>query len=230
MSTSTPFVPVDPGFLRRIASGSEVTPSLYYHPNPILRRAFWSRLRAINGLMDAVGSGGAKAGGAERCLDFGGGGGVLLPTLAARFATVVCIDRDARDARAVVAEHRLTNARIDETDILAATYPERFDAIVAADVLEHFPQLAPPVEKIASWLAPEGLLFTSLPTESGLYALARRVFGVTPPPDHYHTAAQVEAFLEGRGFRRVKRTFRPLPVAEVLAMFSITAWRAPKTP
>lgn len=223
MSASTPFVPVDPGFLRRIASGSEVTPSLYYHPNPILRRAFWSRLRAINGLMDAV-----KTDGTGHCLDFGGGGGVLLPTLAARFASVVCIDRDVRDARAVVAEHRLANVRIDETNILTAAYPERFDAIVAADVLEHFSELAPPVEKITSWLTPTGLLFTSLPTESGLYALARRVFGVTPPPDHYHTAAQVEAFLETCGFRRVRRTFRPLPAVEVLAMFSITAWRAPE--
>ncbi len=216
---STPFVPVDPAFLRRIASGSSDTPSLYHHPNPILRAAFWTRLRAINAMMDRVG-----VPAAGRCLDFGGGGGVFLPTLAQRFAEVVCIDRDARDARKVVAEHRLTNVRLDETDILTTEYPQPFDAIVAADVLEHFPELGPPVERIAAWLAPNGHLFTSLPTESGLYALARQAFGVTKPADHYHTANEVEAFLASRGFRPRRRTHRPLPGVRFTAMFSITAW------
>lgn len=217
-----PFVPVDPAFLRRIASGSEVTPSLYYHPNPVLRRAFWERLHAIHRMMDATMGAAGRRGG--RCLDFGGGGGVFLPTLARRFDEVVCIDRDVREARQVVAEYGLRNVRVDEADILATEYPDRFDAVVAADVLEHFPELAPPVGRIAAWLAPEGHLFTSLPTESGLYGLARRLFGVAPPPDHYHDAAGVEAFLERSGFRAVRRTWRPLPVAAV-AMFSIAAWR-----
>lgn len=215
---STPFVPVDPAFLRRIASGAVDTPSLYHHPNPILRAAFWTRLRAINVMMDRVG------GQAGRCLDFGGGGGVFLPTLAGRFAEVVCIDRDARDARKVVAEHRLTNVRLDETDILTTEYPQPFDVVIAADVLEHFPELGPPVERIAAWLAPEGRLFTSLPTESGLYALARQLFGVTKPIDHYHTAVEVETFLESQGFRPQQRTYRPLPGLRFTAMFSITAW------
>lgn len=217
--TTTPFIPVDPAFLRRIASGSVVTPSLYYHPNPVLRRQFWGRLRTIHALMDTVG----RRGG--RCLDFGGGGGVFLPTLSRRFDEVVCVDRDVREARQVVAEYALSNVRVDEVDILSPDYaPGRFDAIVAADVLEHFPDLAPPVGRLADWLAADGHLFTSLPTETGLYAFARRVFGVQPPPDHYHTAAEVEAFLEASGFRAVRRTHRPLPVAAV-AMFAITAWQ-----
>ncbi len=215
---STPFVPVDPAFLRQIASGSTDTPSLYHHPNPILRNAFWTRLRAINTLMDRVG---VKA---ERCLDFGGGGGVFLPTLAGRFREVVCIDRDARDARRVVAEHRLTNVLLDETDILTTEYQQPFDVVIAADVLEHFPVLGQPVDRIATWLAPNGHLFTSLPTESGLYALARQAFGVTKPVDHYHTADEVEAFLESQGFQPCHRTHRPLPGLRFTAMFSITAW------
>lgn len=220
MSTpsSTPFIPVDPAFLRRIASGSSDTPSLYHHPNPILRRSFWTRLRAINAMMDRIDAG------TGRCLDFGGGGGVFLPTLSGRFREVVCIDRDTRDAHRVVAEHRLTNVRLDETDILTTEYQKPFDVVVAADVLEHFPELDAPVERITAWLAPNGHLFTSLPTESGLYALARQAFGVTKPVDHYHTADEVEAFLESRGFRPRRRTHRPLPGPRFTAMFSITAW------
>lgn len=219
---NAPFIPVDPDFLRRIATGAADTPSLYRHPNPVLRAAFWSRLAAINAMMDD--DGGAAATATRRCLDFGGGGGVFLPTLARRFAEVTCIDRDAREARQVVDEYRLSNVRVDETDILSMRYPQPFDAVVAADVLEHFPDLAPPVARIAEWLAPGGRLFTSLPTESGLYALARRLFGVVKPADHYHTAAEVEAFLTGQGFRPLRRRYRPLPGLRFTAMFSITAW------
>lgn len=216
------FLPVEPDFLRKIASGSDVTPSLYYHPNPILRRAFWGRLRAIHRQMAALGAAGG------RVLDFGGGGGVFLPTLAARFDQAVCVDRDAREARQVAAHYDLANVVIDETNILTADYgPAAFDVVVAADVLEHFPELAPPVDQILRWLKPGGLLFTSLPTESGLYALARRVFGVAPPPDHYHDAAGVEAHLAGRGLIVERRGFHPLPWLRYTAMFSIVAWRRP---
>lgn len=220
--SACPFIPVDSDFLRDIASGSDVTPSLYYHPNPVLRRAFWERLRAIHRQMDRLDIRGGRA------LDFGGGGGVFLPTLAARFDETTCIDRDAREARQVAARYRLGNVRIDETNILTADYgAAAFDVVVAADVLEHFPDLAPPTAQIMRWLKPGGRLFTSLPTESGLYALARRIFGVAPPPDHYHNAAGVEAYLTGCGLTPVRRSFRPLPLVRATAMFSVTAWVRP---
>jgi SAM-dependent methyltransferase len=214
-----PFRKIAPDFLRSIAQGNIHTPSLYYSPNPLAREGFWLRLRMINRMMNRLGAAGG------RCLDFGGGGGVFLPTLAARFREVVCIDLDAREARQIAAHFGIANATIDETDIGRADYSaEPFDAVVAADVLEHFRDLAPPVRAIRDWMKPGALLFTSLPTENWAYVLVRRLGGLEKPADHYHDARGVEAYLERSGFVPARRSFLPFGVP-LAPLFHITAWR-----
>ena len=212
------FVEIPRHFLASINTENDRTP-MYFSGNVLLRECFWLRLRLLYALIRLHGHG------RRNCLDFGGGKGVFLPTLSPMFGTVSCIDLDCAEARDVVAHYRLPNVALHERDIGAADLAEApFDAIVAADVLEHFLDPAPAVAAIGRWLAPDGVLFTSLPTENWVYVMLRKVFGITKPPDHYHTGYEVEAYLAAHGFRRVRRLFVPL-VLQLAPLFIVSAWR-----
>lgn len=219
MEPQKPFRQVDPVFLKSIAKGDVRTPSLYYHPNPLVRNFFWRRLRMIDAHMNSLGiySG--------RCLDFGGGSGVFLPTLSHRFTHVTCIDVEATDAQKVCQQYGLANVTLTEADIRNVDYSAApFDAIVAADVLEHFYHLEEPVEAIRNWLSPQGYLFTSLPTENWLYLILRKLFGIKKPEDHYHKAVEVESFLQHTGFRALHRTHLPF-IIPFASLFIVTTWK-----
>lgn len=219
MQPSAAFVEIPRDFLARIATDSERIPKLYYVPFWSVRRFFWMRLRLLFRLMRRWSPR------AKTCLDFGGGGGVFLPTLCRAFEQVVCIDLETSEASEVRREFRLDNLRLVQGDITTTELPEApFDVIVAADVLEHFPDLSMPVDALKRWIAQDGELYTSLPTENGLYVGLRRVFGITKPADHYHTGAEVESFLERSGFVRVARLHVPLHW-EILPLFLVSVWR-----
>lgn len=219
MQTSAAFVAIPRDFLSRIATDSERIPQLYYSRYRSVRAFFWMRLRLVFRLMCRFSPR------ARNCLDFGGGGGVFLPTLCRAFEQVVCIDLEIVEARAVRRAFGLENLRLVQGDIGAAELPEApFDAIVAADVLEHFRDLAVPIAALKRWLARDGTLYTSLPTENGLYVALRGVFGITKPEDHYHTGAEVESFLERSGFARVARLHVPLYWG-ILPLFLVSAWK-----
>jgi len=214
------FVRIPSEFLASIAEGSERIPTLYYSHGSLSGEIFWARLRFLHALVrrhaDPSGS----------CLDFGAGGGVFLPTLAACFRAVVALDLETAEARRVVEHYALSNVTLRQGDLLEARPPEApFQAIVAADVLEHFRELGPPTQRLREWLAPGGFLFTSLPSESGIYEWLRRLYGVSKPPDHYHTGWEVEAYLERSGFRRRERWFVPLRV-RVAPLYLVSAWSA----
>lgn len=217
--TSRQFVPVAADFLRKIATDSERTPTLYFSKYWPVRVFFWMRLRLIFSLMRRFTCNWTC------CLDFGGGGGVFLPSLASAFQRVVCVDFNTVEASAVSREYRLTNVELVQADIRDAGFaPGTFPNIVAADVLEHFAELSVPIATLRAWLAPGGLLFTSLPTENTLYVLLRVMFGISKPADHYHSAAGVEHFLEANGFRRLRSRYVPL-YAPILPLFRISAWQ-----
>jgi predicted TPR repeat methyltransferase len=219
LQTSSAFVEIPRDFLSRIATDSERIPQLYYSRYQSVRGFFWMRLRLVFRLMRRLSPR------ARICLDFGGGGGVFLPTLCRAFERVVCIDLETAEAHEVRREFRLDNLRLVQDDIKSAELPEApFDVIVAADVLEHFPDLSLPVAALKRWIARDGMLYTSLPTENGLYVGLRRVFGVTKPEDHYHTGADVESFLERSGFARVARLHVPLYWG-LLPLFLVSAWQ-----
>jgi predicted TPR repeat methyltransferase len=144
------------------------------------------------------------------------------------FAQVTCIDLETTEAERIVAAYRLGNVRLVRGDVLGATLEQApFDVIVAADVLEHFRDLEPPIAAISRWLAPGGLLITSLPSENNFYRALRRIFRVTAPPDHFHGGAQVEAALARGGFIRERASASPLGRA-VLPLFLFGAWRRPQ--
>jgi SAM-dependent methyltransferase len=213
------FVRVPGEFLAQIATGNDRTPSLYYNRYRLVCDFFWLRLRFLHRLLEKF------VAGRSDCLDFGGGGGVFLPTLARMFPRVTCIDLETAEARKVVEHYRLENVRLVQEDICQAQIPPAsFDAIIAADVLEHFQDMTLATAALRAWLKDDGYLFTSVPTESALYAGLRRFFGVEKPADHYHEGAEVETFLSQNGFILVKRTFCPLYVG-FASLFIISAWR-----
>lgn len=207
-------------FLSEISTGSDRIPTLYYSKNWPVRYFFWMRLRLIFMLMKR-----SHHIQRARCLDFGGGGGVFLPSLSSCFNKVVCIDLEDEEAHKVVLHYQLKNVHLVREDIATANLEDApFDAIVAADVLEHFQDLSFPVDALRKWIAPQGILYTSLPTENYLYVFLRKIFSIVKPWDHYHTSSQVEEYLSNHGFKKICSVCVPFYFT-LFPLFQISAWR-----
>jgi len=213
------FVQIDPEFLASIATDSDRIPTLYYSQYSLVKKFFWMRLRLIHRLMNQLSKG------SEKCLDFGGGGGVFLPTLSNTFEQLTCVDLEDDEAQKTVKQYDLKNVQLvrgNVSDVELKSAP--FDAIVAADVLEHFKYLSVAVDAILPWLADDGVFYTSLPTENWIYVFLRKVFHVEKPWDHYHTAQEVEQYLQQRGFEKIKGVYVPLYIP-LFPLFRISAWK-----
>lgn len=213
------FLEIEPSFLQAIATDSDRIPTLYYSKYWLVKKVFWMRLRLIDWLISKFSKN------KNSCLDFGGGGGVFLPTLAHRFRNVVLVDLEDVEACQVVNKYKLRNVKLVKEDILQVTLPDApFDVIVAADVLEHFQDLSVPVPVLRKWLKKDGILYTSLPTENFIYTGLRKVFNITKPWDHYHTGYEVESYLKTHGFKQIHKVFVPL-FWNILPLFLISAWK-----
>jgi len=219
LSVQDKFIKIDPDFLRTIATDSDRIPSLYYSKHGSVRRFFWMRLVLLYKLIRRLSNRD------QICLDFGGGGGVFLPTLSNYFKQVVCVDLENDEAIEVMRKFSLKNTVIvngDVSEVILDAAP--FDAIVAADVLEHFQDLSIATNAIKKWLGKGGVLYTSLPTENCIYVLLRKVFKVEKPWDHYHTAEEVGSYLDQEGFRKIKGCYVPL-YFNIFPLFRISAWQ-----
>ncbi len=195
-------------------------PALYYHPNILARKFFWLRLRYLSRYMQKYA---ARKG--ER-LDFGCGSGIFLPTLTKLFPSVTGIDIETEEAKQIIDRYDLP-VRLVNADIYKENLPSKsFDVISAADVLEHFRELGPPVSKIREWLKDDGLLFTSLPTENSFTRACRVVGSYEKPCDHYHTGYEVEAFIRKMGFRAI----RSATVVPVFPLYIVSVWRKTANP
>ena len=213
------FIEISPKFLAAMAADGDGIPRLYFAGNWMLRRMFWQRLYVLNQLIRR------RLQHCEHGLDFGGGSGVMLPNLAAQFRRVTLVDLQTRQARLVKAHYRLANVDIVEGDATRLDLSHsQFDAAIAADVLEHFPDLRMPVRALRRCLTPGGQLFTSVPTENWVYRLLRKLFGIEKPSDHYHTGYEVEAFLAANGFQRTHTVFVPAYMP-MMPLFLISVWR-----
>lgn len=209
------FVKIPPDYLASIATVSERMPNLYCHPLKVARDFFWLRLRGLYQLARRY------VRGRDRCLDFACGSGVFLPTLSTMFREVVGIDLEMAEAQTLTNHYQLPNVELIKGDINMLEMGSQFDAIFAADVLEHFADLDLPVTKIKQWLKKDGLLLTSLPTENIFTRLTRLIGGYQKPWDHYHTGREVEQFLSNHGFIKLAaRTVLPL-----FPLYYLGAWR-----
>jgi len=191
------FVEIPPDFLSAIATDSNRMPKLYYHPRAIARKFFWLRLRHIYSLMNK------HLSSMDSCMDFGCGSGVFLPSLSSFFHSVWGIDIELVEAFKIIEHYDLKNIKLMNMNIYTADLDEQFDAIVAADVLEHFDNLDKPISQLNRWLKTDGLLFTSLPTENIFTRSTRIVGGYKHPSDHYHSGEEVENVLRKQGFYKI---------------------------
>ena len=210
-------------FLRSIidknSQSKDIALDVYCSEQYLFRKFFWMRLwmltLAIRRFSTTRGI----------CLDFGGGSGIFTPSLASGFDVVHLIDLNTEQANQVKSRLGLKNISIVTASIYEYDYDEgKFDAIVAADVLEHFEDLKGPIEKIYRWMGKTGYLYTSLPTENIYYKFLRKVFNKQKPDDHYHSAAEVEDFLKSEGFKKVSGYYHPLFIP-IFPLFRISVWQ-----
>jgi len=194
--------------------------AIYCSDQKLLRGFFWFRLQLMTWLIRRVRPN------TNACLDFGCGSGIFAASLATGFETVMLFDRNTQKASQMIARLGLSNVKLVTADVAEFDFgTDQFDAIIAADVLEHFVDLEPPLARLKRWLKPDGFLFTSLPTENAWYRGVQTVFNRPRGDDydHYHTAAEVEAALRRSGFRKVAGLYHPLLVP-ILPLFRISAW------
>lgn len=154
--------------------------NIYIHSNPLARTIFWQRLSQLLQEIREFAPRNAHA------LDFGGGSGVFSKSLCTVFKKVTIVDRDPEDAKRIQNHFRLDRLEILEADLLTHRPQAPYDVIIAADVLEHFADLAPAIESIKSMIRNQGWLFISVPTENWIYEIGRKLVRKTKPEYHYH--------------------------------------------
>jgi SAM-dependent methyltransferase len=106
-------------------------------------------------------------------LDYGcGTGDNLTSLLAERFPAVrfVGVDADHRSIEHARARNALPNLRFQSTDEMDPS--ERFDLVIASEVLEHVEDPQAFLENLISHLAPAGHLLLTLPNGRGPFELA----------------------------------------------------------
>ena len=204
-----------------LALGDSVKQRIYTDANPLVRWIFWKRLEGLLALARGLPT--------RRALDFGCGEGAFLPTLCANFAQVVGIDLDVRAAGSIAKEYRLSNLTLVRARAQKLPLADReFDLVVAADVLEHFPELDSAVDELERVLAPGGRLVVSAPSENVLYEWGRKIFGFAKPDDHYHVPEDIEAAL-GRRLRLAGKRYLPLNLRKEISAFVLFAFSKPRT-
>ncbi len=144
----------------------------YVHANPWVRWLFGRRVEVVAQMLGTD---------SMRVLDVGCGGGLLLAAAHRAGHEATGIDLDTRPALACPIAESIQVLEADATQLAFAA--DRFDWVVAMDVLEHMPDPAPFFAEARRVMAPGGRLIVSGPSESYLYRLARRVAGYD---GHYH--------------------------------------------
>ena len=194
---------------------------MYAHPIPFVRDFFWARLKRIHRNILAT------APSRDIVLDFGCGSGVFLPTLCRTFRVVQAVDIEAEEAQGIKAIYNLENLRLVSVDVNQPTplNLQPADVIVAADVLEHFKDLAPPVGRLHEWLKDDGFLYTSGPSENFFTWAGRKLGRMEKPWDHYHTGYEVEDYLARHGFVRLSSCH----VYAWMPMYVVSIWKKSTT-
>jgi SAM-dependent methyltransferase len=203
------------------AYGTADTPRVYTHRNRLVGELFW---RSHDGMLALSQS--SKRG---RVLDFGGGNGVLLRELSKRFDEVVCVDLNADIAREVVRLYKLPNVQVMADDIFKLGLPDgHFDMVIAAQVLEHIPELERLAGEMKRLLAPGGELLVSAPSENRFYEQGRKLAGYTKPWDHHYDGRFI---IDAVGTQLMLSRKRYFPINwEPLAVFYVLRFVKEATP
>lgn len=210
------FKRIPDNYLKSINSECVRIPTLYFHKSKIAQDFFWHRLEVAYQMIEK------NTSSRDICLDFGCGNGVFLPTLASIFKKVVAIDIETKEAELVIKEYNLTNVELINGDLNILDISEnKFDLVVALDVLEHFKNVEIPMNKIRASLKEGGHLVTSLPTENLFTVLTRKISGQPKPFDHYHKGKDVENLAREKKFKQIDKKLLNI----FYPMFLLSLWK-----
>ena len=172
----------------------------YTHKNPLMRWIFWKRLQIILEIVE-------KASNLDSVLDFGMGWGVLLPSLSRIFKRVYGVEINRVKIARALHLVRLLNCKnvwiyeVEPRDKLLVFKDKSMDCIIAADVLEHIPNLRDTLQSLKRILKDDGLLIVSIPTENLLYKFAQKAMRIpAQKSQHVHNAKTVIETLKKEDF------------------------------
>ena len=186
----------------------------YLHPNPAMRWMAWRRVKVVAQYLRQICMDNIKDGSIE-ILDYGCGTGVLLEEENRLADLVFGVDLVLEPAKLLVETWGLTGVTLLAPDEIAQGISEMsIDVIVAMEVLEHIDPIDETLALFRSRLKPDGKLLVSLPTESMLYRMGRRLAGFD---GHYHhsNAASIHSQILSAGFKqeRIKKIPAPGPLS-----------------
>jgi SAM-dependent methyltransferase len=145
----------------------------------------------------------------RRLLDLGCWVGFLLDEARRRGWETVGVEPSAFAAE--FARERL-GLDVRTADLFAAELePGSFDAVVLGDVIEHLPDPGGALDRIASLMAPDGVLYLALPDSGSRVAriLGARWWSVIPTHVHYFTRDSLRGLLERHGWRLLELRTAP---------------------
>lgn len=197
----------------------------YAHPNPLVQWLFWRRLHIVIDYLERRAPHG-------RTLDFGCGGGVMLPFLSTVCTEVVAADVDLLPLERVkrhvpvgpnVAEWNTSKRPLSEVEAAS------FDLIVALDVLEHVEDLQWTLSQLLRLLRAGGELIVSGPTENALYRFGRVLAGPEFTGDyHERGVAEIRQALQQKAtVTSIATLYWPVPLFEI---FTAAAARSMPSP
>jgi SAM-dependent methyltransferase len=101
---------------------------------------------------------------------------------------------------------------VREGGLFEVELPEgEFDAVFLGDVIEHLPRAGDALDRIATLLAPGGVLAMAVPDAGSRLArmMGRRWWSVIPTHVHYFTRASISTLLKRHGYEVVEITTQP---------------------
>lgn len=194
---------------------SEAALPAYAHKNPVIDYIFWQRLSESKKFIIQNCNKNASI------LDFGCGTGVFSYELGTLDYQVTALDLDLSPIKLLESKINYPkNINFIEGDFLKMDFNnQKFDAIVALDVLEHIPiEMLPTfLDKFKEILKPNGYFVVSGPTENFLYKLGRKIAG-NDFTGHYHETTISEIKKVFRNYfevKTIKKLIWPLTLFEV---------------
>ena len=192
---------------------SEAALPAYAHKNPLIDFIFWKRLAvAIAKVQDTKAN--------QNILDFGCGTGVMSYKLGKLNHTITAIDLDLSPKNILSELIDYPNTiNFVEGDIFNQKFNQKFDIIIALDVLEHIPLNILPsyLNLFKELMTDNGKLIISGPTENILYKIGRFLAGNDFTGSYHETNITLikQEFKKIFQVKKVKKLYFPFVLFEV---------------
>jgi 2-polyprenyl-3-methyl-5-hydroxy-6-metoxy-1,4-benzoquinol methylase len=192
---------------------SEAALPAYAHKNPLIDFIFWQRIDvAIKKIQNSKKE--------LNVLDFGCGTGVVSFELSKQGCNVTSIDLDLTPQKSLSQFVNFpNNINFLEGDIFNQQFNQKFDIIIALDVLEHIPLDILPkyLNHFAELLSENGKVIVSGPTENILYKIGRFIAGSDFTGSYHETNIALIKLEFEKIFqiKKVKKLYFPFVLFEI---------------